>query len=358
MDSALWVDRYRPRGLEKLEIHTRVNDRLKKMVASGDLPHLMFYGPSGAGKKTRVIAVLRELYGPAVEKVKVEQRTFKFTTPSRATVEMSLLSSMHHVELTPADAGTKDVLIVQSIVKEFASSAHITDVSQKRGFKLIVLNEVDRLSKRAQHALRRTMETSTAGCRLVLCSSSSGKVIGPLRSRCLLVRVPAPTNDEIKAVLERIAKREGFQMLDSMTDKIIEASGRNLRKAILCLEATKATQFPFTERQQPQVPAWEDYVCMLAKDVMEQQTPGRLQEVRTKLYELLSHCIPATLILKRLTIELVAKVDPRLARDVAHWAAFYEHRLQTGNKEIFHLEGFVAKFMSLQLQLLLNEAMM
>lgn len=358
MDSALWVDRYRPSSLDKLEIHQRINERLKKMVASGDLPHLMFFGPSGAGKKTRVIALLRELYGAAAEKVKVEQRSFKFTEPSRVTVEMSLLSSMHHVELTPADAGNKDVLIVQSIVKEFATSAHISDISQKRGFKLIVLNEVDRLSKRAQHALRRTMETSTAGCRLVLCSSSSGKVIGPLRSRCLLVRVPAPSNAEITAVLERIAKREGFQMLDSMTEKIVQVSGRNLRKAILCLEATKASQFPFTERQQPQVPAWEEYIAALANDILSQQTPGKLQEVRTKLYELLSHCIPASLILKTLAVELVSKVDPSLAPDVAHWAAFYEHRLQTGNKEIFHLEGFVAKFMSLQLQLILNAAMM
>lgn len=30
-----------------------------------------------------------------------------------------------------------------------------------------------------------------------------------------------------------------------------------------------------------------------------------------------------------------------------HWAAFYEHRLQEGSKAIFHLEAFVAKFMSI-----------
>ena len=29
-----------------------------------------------------------------------------------------------------------------------------------------------------------------------------------------------------------------------------------------------------------------------------------------------------------------------------HWASFYEHRLQEGQKAIFHLEAFVAKFMS------------
>jgi replication factor C subunit 3/5 len=72
--------------------------------------------------------------------------------------------------------------------------------------------------------------------------------------------------------------------------------------------------------------------------------------VRQKLYELLSHCIPADIILQRLIAELFPKLDSNLKTEVAHWAAFYEHRLQMGNKEIYHLEGFVAKFMSILLQ--------
>lgn len=82
MDSALWVDRYRPHSLDKLEIHERINERLKKMVASGDLPHLMFFGPSGAGKKTRVIALLRELYGAAAEKVRLPSTPYNPRAPA------------------------------------------------------------------------------------------------------------------------------------------------------------------------------------------------------------------------------------------------------------------------------------
>jgi len=38
-------------------------------AALSDLPHMLFYGPAGAGKKTRIMALLREVFGPGVDKV-------------------------------------------------------------------------------------------------------------------------------------------------------------------------------------------------------------------------------------------------------------------------------------------------
>jgi DNA polymerase III delta prime subunit len=41
-------------------------------VASGDCPHTLFYGPPGAGKKTLILAFLREVYGAGADKVKLK----------------------------------------------------------------------------------------------------------------------------------------------------------------------------------------------------------------------------------------------------------------------------------------------
>lgn len=42
---------------------------LPPKAKAGDFPHLLFYGPTGAGKKTRIMALLRELFDSGVEKV-------------------------------------------------------------------------------------------------------------------------------------------------------------------------------------------------------------------------------------------------------------------------------------------------
>lgn len=84
---------------------------------------MLFCGPSGAGKQTRIQALLEELYGSAVEKKKIEFRPYE--TPSGKKIELSITSSIFHVELNPSDAGIYDRIIVQEMVKEIAQTQQI-----------------------------------------------------------------------------------------------------------------------------------------------------------------------------------------------------------------------------------------
>ncbi len=62
---------------------------------------------------------------------------------------------------------------------------------------VVLLTEVERLTKDAQHALRRTMEKYTSSCRIILCCNSTSKVIPAIRSRCMGIRVAAPSSEEV-----------------------------------------------------------------------------------------------------------------------------------------------------------------
>jgi DNA polymerase III delta prime subunit len=59
-----------------------------------------------------------------------------------------------------------------------------------------------RLSREAQQSLRRTMEKYSSACRLVMCCSNVSKVMDPVRSRCLCVRVPGPRQEDMMDMLQ------------------------------------------------------------------------------------------------------------------------------------------------------------
>lgn len=93
---ALWVDKYRPRDFSKLDYHIEQAGSLKRLCEQQDFPHLMFFGPSGAGKKTRIMCILRELYGNGVERLRSE--TMHFTTPSNKKIDIMTVHSNFHIE--------------------------------------------------------------------------------------------------------------------------------------------------------------------------------------------------------------------------------------------------------------------
>ncbi|KAJ7592972.1 P-loop containing nucleoside triphosphate hydrolase protein [Mycena floridula] len=341
---SLWVDQYRPRALDDLHYHLNLSARLKSLAASGDFPHMLFYGPSGAGKKTRITCTLRQLFGPGVEKLKIDQRVF--LTPSKRKIEVNLVQSNYHIEITPSEAGNYDRLVIQELLKEIAQTQQV-DLNAKQRFKVVIINEADSLSRDAQAALRRTMEKYMSNMRIILCANSTSRLIAPIKSRCLLMRVAAPNQAEMQKVMQFVAKRAGFDLPPEAADKIIEDSAGNLRKAILVLEALKMQSPDLSGPLTIAKPDWETYCHKVADLIVSEQTPVRVMEVRQKFYELLSHCIPPTVILKTVADRVCERVDEGIKADVMHWTAVYELRMRIGNKKIFHLEAWVVKVMCL-----------
>ncbi|KAI5858459.1 P-loop containing nucleoside triphosphate hydrolase protein [Tricharina praecox] len=338
----LLVDKHRPRSLEALHYHGGLSSRLKSLANSGDFPHLLIYGPSGAGKKTRIVATLKELFGPGAEKIRIDARVFQ--TSSNRKIEFNIVSSNYHLEITPSDVGNYDRVVIQNLLKETAQTQQV-DLAAKQRFKVVVINEAEYLTRDAQAALRRTMEKYSPNLRLILVANSTANIIPPIKSRTLLVRVAAPTRDEIVKILKYTAELEKLEWREKLAERIAEESGRNLRRALLMFESVYAQNEMVKDSTPIPPPDFEALISQIADEILAEHTPARIMQVRGKMYDLLTHCIPPTTILKLLTFRLIERIDDQLRAEVIKWSAFYEHRIHIGTKHIFHLEAFVAKFM-------------
>lgn len=339
---SLWVDKYRPKDLPHLDYHKKQAVYLKNLTKDGDFPHLLVYGALGVGKKTRIMCLLRELYGPGVERLKMEMMSF--TTPSNKKLEIMTVSSNYHIEVNPSDVGMYDRVVIMDLIKNVAQSQQLNSNAQ-REFKIIVLTDVDDLTKDAQHALRRTMEKYIANCRIILCATSISRVTPAIRSRCLCIRVAAPTKQTIVKILHQTCKKEDLDLPAALAERIADASRRNLRRALLICEACKVQQYPFTDNQLIVEPDWQIFIAKTAHKILESQSIDTLLKVRENLYELITNGIPSYIIFKNLLHELLKKCDIGIRSKIVEEAAVYEHRMTQGNKAIFHLEAFVAKFM-------------
>ena len=144
-----------------------------------------------------------------------------------------------------------------------------------------------------------------------------------------------------------MARKENITVPLDLADRIAEKSEGNLRRAVLMFEACRAEKYPFVEKQSIVEPDWERFLRETAFQIVQEQTPTKLMEVRERLYELLCHCIPPDLIFKGLLKEMVRNCDNQLKAEVCAEAAKSQWLSCRGAKQIIHLESFIATFMTM-----------
>ncbi len=211
----------------------------------------------------------------------------------------------------------------------------------------MVIHEIDNLTKDAQAALRRTMETYMPYCRIIANAESLSKVIQPVRSRCLQVRVAAPTPVMIQNVLQHISKGEYFDLPQQLAQSISHFSRRNMRRAIMMLQSTKLRVDKLQPNTYVSQPEYEKFTQEIASEVLKEQSPKHLRMIRSKVYELLTKGITSDMIFTILMRQFLKTLPEPIKPEVLKYAVIFENRCKSGSKAIMHIEAFLARVMAL-----------
>ena len=340
-ETILWMDKYKPKKLEDLTFHPNQTKLLKSLSDNSEFPHLIFYGPDGAGKKTRVHYFLSKVYGDGIYKMNTINKELKLKSKN---ISYMVSSSNYHLEFCPSDVGNNDKFIISHVIKENSSFAHLDSESQKN-FKVIVLLEADKMTKEAQSALRRTMEKYSENCRIIMIVNDLSSIIDPIRSRCFALRIPAPTKEEIRDILKNIKKNEKLDMSDKDIDLIIEKYGKNVRECITCMQMTSLGNY----NNRVFEPEYNNIFNTINKQIIKEQSAKSLKELRNLFIELLMHGFRASYIIYRMTSDLIDNnnIKEDTKRKIIEAASLFDIRAKNGTKDFIHLEAFAAKNMML-----------
>ena len=228
-----WIEKYRPVYLSSIKGQNEIISMLRQnFLEKKDIPHTLFYGPSGVGKTTTILSIINEYK--------------KFIEELNKDLEEKI--EIRSMELNATDE--RGIQIIRDKVKNFSRIA--VDSQRKIPFKLVILDEADFLTHDAQTALRRIMEINSKETRFCLICNNVNKIISPILSRCSIFIFREIDTKEIYNHLTEIyvkeKKAKGFSVEDiNLSEKekdinmIAIYSMGDMRKAINILQAYVTT---------------------------------------------------------------------------------------------------------------------
>ena len=192
-ENSLWVERYRPSGLEGYVGNEHIIQKVNIYIENNDVPHLLLHGEAGTGKTTLAKIIVNAI-------------------------------DCDYLYINASDERGIDTL--REKIRGFAASVGF------KTWKVVILDESDYLTRDAQAALRNLMETFSKSTRFILTCNYPEKVIDPIQSRCQTFEIIPPTKKDVAKRLNDILINEGLQFEMQDLAVIVNSGYPDIRRVI------------------------------------------------------------------------------------------------------------------------------
>ena len=326
------------------ESFTSLMDNLDRSTwRYSNFQHLVVYGNTGCGKEYLVNKLLTKIYGKNAVKLKDVEYTINGYGNTKTKVNIK--QSKYHIIIEPNSNGF-DKYLIQEIIQDYAKIELLNILKYKKLFKIVVINKIDNLSYYAQASLRRTMEKYANTCKFIFICDQLSKIIEPLRSRCLLIRVPLPTNNQIMQTLLHITDKENIDISPSELDKIIGKSDNKVNIAIWLLEMHRLN-YDYNDNWEKLLDDIVDLILNLRNDKIK-ETVKAINDITNNFYILFITNINTKEIIRKLMIKLLSNISNiKLKLRIIEITSIFELRIAQGTRHVIHLEAYMIRIIYL-----------
>ena len=206
------AERMRPETFDDYVAQTKIVGKgtpLRRVIESGYLPSMIFWGPPGSGKTTLAYILAKETKRP-------------------------------FYSISAINAGVKDVREV------IARASEGDDLFSGGGQPILFIDEIHRFSKSQQDSLLSAVERGQITLVGATTENPSFEVIPALLSRCQVYVLESHTKDDLIAILRRAAEKDEYLKSRKVTfreyDALIRISGGDARKLLNTLELVVSSE--------------------------------------------------------------------------------------------------------------------
>ena len=198
-----WVEKYRPTKFVDIVLDETNRTIFNNILSSGYFPNVMFYGPPGTGKTTTIMNLITEY-------------NIKYNPNSKGAV----------IHLNASDE--RGIDIIRNQIFQFVK----TNSFFSNGIKFVILDEVDYMTKNAQHALKYLLQTSTYNVRYCLICNYISKVDESLKNEFICIRFNQLPTESIHQFIQEIIKSEHLDITMEFIEQIQKMYNSDIRSMI------------------------------------------------------------------------------------------------------------------------------
>lgn len=205
-----WIEKYRPKDISDVILDPNTLSKIKKMISEKDMPNIIITGVPGIGKTTTIKCIARGLYG------------------SHANDAV--------LELNASDE--RGIKTVDDLITNFCKkSFNFKSDNNYTKHKMIILDEADNITEKAQHSINKKMEEYNATTRFAFTCNKSSDILEAIQSRCIILRYVRLQASKVIEKLEEICDNEKLSYTEEALNELAIISQGDLRAAINNLQA-------------------------------------------------------------------------------------------------------------------------
>jgi replication factor C subunit 3/5 len=196
-----WTEKYRPSNFDNIVLDPNNKTLFMNMLDRKYFPNLLLYGPPGTGKTTTIINLINEY--------------------QRIKKNKSLV-----IHLNASDE--RGIDIIRNQIYQFVKTKNLFET----GYKFVVLDEVDYMTKNAQQALKYLLQICGNNVKFFLICNYISKIELSLQHEFVCIRFNQLPKQKIREFIREICDKENLNLTDQNIDTIQSLHKSDIRSMI------------------------------------------------------------------------------------------------------------------------------